>query len=147
MGRNIENQPINESLLFQRNIEIFNKSGITSLLTGLKENVSDLDLNKENPVISSFKKAEDGEFLVLSYMWGNQDEANEEIFHKSLTLMTSIIDEKRIHFMFREVDFNGEKKTESLVVDISDKTKKEEMMEKITLKFSNSLAYFRKTEK
>lgn len=139
MTRNIENEASHESSIARRNKEILDSSGIVTLLMGLKNSVSDLDLNKENPVISSFKNGEDWESLILSYMWGSQSDPGDEVIHKSLTLITSVIGEKRIHLNFREVDNEGKAKFENSSFDVSDLVKKKEMLEKITSKFTTSL--------
>lgn len=152
MGRNIENESKivtnkiikdQEVLIGEKNKRTLDDSGMISLMTGLNDIVSDLDLNKENPVISSFRPAEDWESATLIYMWGDLDIPDEKAL-KSLTLITSIIDENKIHLLFREVKQNGEKKIEKSVVNVSDQDKKKEMLEIITSKFSTSLISYQK---
>ncbi|MDD4027066.1 MAG: hypothetical protein PHO75_02645 [Candidatus Shapirobacteria bacterium] len=143
MSRNIENELRQEGLSAIRNKEILDGSGMTTLLTGLNEITSNPKLKKKDPVISILKHHENWEFLILSYMWCNQDN-DDEVTHRSLTLMSTVIDEKRIHLLFREVDQNGEKKVEKSIVNLSDQVKKEEMMEKITSKFSASLINYKR---
>jgi len=146
MGINIENESKiikdQESSLSVKNRTILNGCGITSLMTGLKNAVSDLDLNRENPVISNFKPAEDWESITLIYLWGDLNVSNENA-RKSLTAVASVFKENIIHLVIREVEQNGEIKKESSYFDISNKDKKEEMLGIITLRFSTSLITYK----
>lgn len=149
MGRNIENESENiryqESLVMIKNRAILNGSGVISLLTGLRDIVSDLDLNKKNPVIANTNQAEDWESMTLMYMWGDLNEIDEKA-RKSLTVVASVASENIIHLKFREVGQNGEIKKESSVFDVSDQDKKKEMLEIISSKFSASLVSYKNTE-
>jgi len=144
MGMNIENESKiikdRESSVSEKNKIILDGCGINSLFTGLRDAVSDLDLdlNKKNPVISNSNPAKDWESITLMYMWGDLNALSEKA-RKSLTAIASIAGENTIHLMFREIEQNGEIKKESSVFDISDQDKKKEMLEKISTKFSTSL--------